>query len=71
MIDKEYNWARLEHVWRLRQEGLTFKEIAPFLGVHPAYVNQMFHRFDRWVVQRFGPDAPLPWMKQYQTQCYL
>ena len=45
--DLEYEKARAEHIWLLKAEGLTYRKIAPRIGVTPGRIQQIVKNFGR------------------------
>jgi len=45
----QYRWARAEHIWLLRAEGLTYEECGARLGITRNRAHQLCHRFARRV----------------------
>lgn len=46
-LPKEYQWARLEHAWLLKAEGLRLEDIGAHLGVTRERARQMVVKFGR------------------------
>ena len=45
--DLEYGKARAEHIWLLKAEGLTYRKIAPRIGITPGRIQQIVKNFGR------------------------
>jgi hypothetical protein len=50
-LDEAFLWARAEHAWLLRAEGLPYEEIARRFGVSKERARQIVKRFGRRVVR--------------------
>lgn len=71
--EEQYSWARCEHAWLLRAEGLTLAAIGEHLGVNKERARQMILKFGRrftravwrarWPERLYSPRPKRPFCK--------